>query len=522
LPLETLGEAVRELLETEQSDAFAEVWTATMADWQELLPKKLGRDFDHPLGDEPEIVLQRNRDSVARSAAHLLDIAHRLGGIPRHLLVKTVSGKPLTIEHDLGDGKTISIDAATAVRVILVGTPEPTATDPTPAAEELEIAISRLQHMPSGWKIADGIRWQRLPTTAIDAATAAELAITTKITDDWNEPGTLTDAEDPALRKVAEAWVARLRGQPTRAFVTQAAMTAEEVRSFTKLIEWNPADDGTQALQAMHRQVAASADAIAGTLSRLAIDLSDADIRIGEIVARDVGMNPASYGSLEGISARSIAFTLAVNSPRKTAAGQSISGEYALVTGSAIRVGGRWSLQDDRARWASLPDAVTTDAERDRLAMEKSTIETGLIPDGTMAPEITLQRFDSGAAVRLSQLRGKLVVLEWWSVSCAPCQPAMAELQRMIAAHPDWADRVEVMAINVDEDLAAAKDHAAKRGWSNTTNLWAGPGGFDSVAAKRFRLQAIPTTYLIGRDGRIVASNHGAEIDAAVLAHLER
>ena len=78
---------------------------------------------------------------------------------------------------------------------------------------------------------------------------------------------------------------------------------------------------------------------------------------------------------------------------------------------------------------------------------------------GKPAPDFTVQ--DSDRTVTLSQLRGNIIVLNFWATWCAPCieeMPSLVELQKRLTKKG-----VTVLAVSVDEDAAAynkfLKDH---------------------------------------------------------------
>lgn len=84
----------------------------------------------------------------------------------------------------------------------------------------------------------------------------------------------------------------------------------------------------------------------------------------------------------------------------------------------------------------------------------------------------------------------------------------MAELQTLREHHPGWQDKVEIIALSIEDDLRQAKEHLAKRGWTTTFNAWAGPGGWMSAPAKQFRLSGVPTCYVIDAQGRVAQAGH--------------
>ncbi len=156
------------------------------------------------------------------------------------------------------------------------------------------------------------------------------------------------------------------------------------------------------------------------------------------------------------------------------------------------------------------------------LAFENIVGETGALPPGTAAPDAEFVRIDNETKVRLSDFRGKVVLLEWWATWCGPCQEPMATLQTLEAHHPEWKDKVAVIALSIDDELRGAREHLAKRAWTNSLNTWAGAGGWTSTPAKQFRLRSVPTLYVIDREGKIVQGGHpmGLEVTNLVAALL--
>ena len=125
-----------------------------------------------------------------------------------------------------------------------------------------------------------------------------------------------------------------------------------------------------------------------------------------------------------------------------------------------------------------------------------------LLTNGMKAPDIEMVGLPGGKLERLSDYTGKIIVLDFWATWCPPCQPKIAELQTYPGKHPDWKGKVVLIAASVDDAQDAATRHLKTKGWDQTHNVWVG-----TDAIKAYHVQAIPTAYIVDRQGRIVAAN---------------
>jgi cytochrome c biogenesis protein CcmG/thiol:disulfide interchange protein DsbE len=115
---------------------------------------------------------------------------------------------------------------------------------------------------------------------------------------------------------------------------------------------------------------------------------------------------------------------------------------------------------------------------------------------GSLAPDFSLQTA-AGKPLRLSDLRGKVVVLNFFATWCPPCRAETPDLVSTAAAY--GARGVTFVGVDVKESAQLVQEFAGAKGVAYTVVL-----DSDGKVNDSYDVRAIPTTYVIGRDGRIL------------------
>jgi cytochrome c biogenesis protein CcmG, thiol:disulfide interchange protein DsbE len=121
---------------------------------------------------------------------------------------------------------------------------------------------------------------------------------------------------------------------------------------------------------------------------------------------------------------------------------------------------------------------------------------------GDPVPAFDAERLD-GARVRFpADYGGRPVVIRFWADWCKYCEGEMKGIEPVYRRHK--ASGVEVLAINVGQDRAAASAFIGKLGIGYPALL-----DEDAKIARRYGVTGLPTTFFIGHDGKVAAKQVG-------------
>lgn len=140
--------------------------------------------------------------------------------------------------------------------------------------------------------------------------------------------------------------------------------------------------------------------------------------------------------------------------------------------------------------------AASQTSEEDKIEM------TTIAKQGTMAPDFTVEMFD-GNRITLSELRGKVVLVNFWATWCPPCRAELKRVQSEIIDRFKDCDFVFIPISRGEQKQKVADFRAAMK--------YTFPMGLDTDQSifRKFASNYIPRNFLIDREGRIVLASVG-------------
>jgi len=133
------------------------------------------------------------------------------------------------------------------------------------------------------------------------------------------------------------------------------------------------------------------------------------------------------------------------------------------------------------------------------VAFALTLATTGLRADP--APQFNLQD-TSGKPVKLSDYKGKVVILDFWATWCPPCR---AEIPNFVDLQKEYGKQgLAVIGVSLDDGVEGVADFAKANGINYPIVM-----GDQAVVAAYGGIEAIPTTFVIDQTGNVVARHQG-------------
>ncbi len=147
-----------------------------------------------------------------------------------------------------------------------------------------------------------------------------------------------------------------------------------------------------------------------------------------------------------------------------------------------------------------------------RGAAPSATVPPVGVTVGRRAPELQLENL-AGEQVRLSDLRGQPVLINFWAVWCGFCRIELPEMQEVYEAYRDQG--FVILAVDVQEERSEVKPFAEELGLTFPILL-----DRRGEVSRSYRIRGLPTSYFVDGDGVIIGRELGPVDKEWMIEHL--
>jgi thiol-disulfide isomerase/thioredoxin len=123
----------------------------------------------------------------------------------------------------------------------------------------------------------------------------------------------------------------------------------------------------------------------------------------------------------------------------------------------------------------------------------------------------------NGKEISLAQLRGKVVIVDFWATWCPPCRGEMPNMKSIYRKHHE--NGLEIVGVSLDEERRVLETYLREENipWPQIYFDQPDKQGWGNPVARKFGVHAIPHTLLVDREGRLASEDlRGSELESAV------
>lgn len=158
-----------------------------------------------------------------------------------------------------------------------------------------------------------------------------------------------------------------------------------------------------------------------------------------------------------------------------------------------------WPGAEEQTVTTELPEeeeVIVEEPKADMTDEEREIEATTLVKVGQVAPDFSVEMLD-GRVIKLSELRGKVVMVCFWATWCPPCRQEMAHLQEGVIDHFAGKDLV-VLPISRGEQREVVEKFIADNGYTFGVGLDPERAIYDQYASN-----FVPRTFIINKRGKV-------------------
>ena len=173
---------------------------------------------------------------------------------------------------------------------------------------------------------------------------------------------------------------------------------------------------------------------------------------------------------------------------------------YAAPQKDRQKVAGEIERQTQQLKKALFAAAGTAEAANGLLRAEEEHVENASVVNELGKPSKGIDKADlEGKPIKIDELRGKVVLVDFWATWCGPCVHEMPNVLQLAKAHVD--DPFVIIGISLDKDRAALDEFLKEKAipWRQYFD----GNGWQNEVAVAWGIHSIPKTYLIDHTGKV-------------------